>query len=78
MKVKLDKDKVRKIYDRLNYPFDFKEFFVGMNVELEHKDVTHGNLVQTAKIAAAHLREKPNYYTLLLRNVEGYLSTPPV
>jgi len=37
----------------------------GMNVELEHTDVTHGRLVPTAKIALAHLRERPDYYERL-------------
>jgi hypothetical protein len=37
---------------------------------MEHKDVTNGNVVKTAKIAAAHLTEKPNYYTLLKKYVE--------
>ncbi len=43
---------------------------MGMNVEMEHQDVTNGNVVKTAKIAAAHLTEKPNYYTLLKKYVE--------
>lgn len=34
----------------------------GMNVELEHRNVTHANLEMTAKIALAHLLEFPNYY----------------
>lgn len=47
----------------------------GFKVELEHgKDkqtnVTNGDPVKTAKIAWAHLKEKPNYYTLL-KAVEG-------
>ena len=37
----------------------------GMKVEMEHKDVTLGDLVMTRKIAAAHLREDPAYYTKL-------------
>lgn len=60
----------RRIYDKLNYNFDFDEFLTGMNVELEHKDVTGGDLIKTAKIAAAHLKEVPNYYTLLKKYVE--------
>ncbi len=60
----------RQIYDRLKYTFNFEEFHKGMNVEMEHKDVTKGNVVKTAKIAAAHLTEKPNYYTLLQKYVE--------
>ena len=64
----------RKISDaimkKMGYTFDPNEFHMGMNVEMEHKDVTNGNVVKTAKIAAAHLTEKPNYYTLLKKYVE--------
>lgn len=41
----------------------------GMNVEIEHRDVTHGSATTTAKIAAAHLREHCDYYKRL-RKVE--------
>ncbi len=54
----------------MGYTFDPKEFHMGMNVEMEHKDVTNGNVVMTAKIAAAHLTENPKYYTLLKKYVE--------
>lgn len=37
----------------------------GMNVELEHVDVTGGNPSLSAKIALSHLREKPDYYIRL-------------
>lgn len=64
----------RKISDailqKMNYPFNPDEFHVGMNVEMEHQDVTNGNIVKTAKIAAAHLRENPKYYTLLMKYIE--------
>ena len=45
--------------------FDLEQFKIGMKVELEHKDVTHGNELETAKITLAHLKEKPDYYTRL-------------
>lgn len=61
----ISKETARDLYDKLKYTFDFNEFFEGMNVEMEHKDVTGGDLEKTAMIAAAHLRELPNYYTLL-------------
>ena len=54
----------------MGYTFNPEEFHMGMNVEMEHQDVTKGNMVKTAKIAAAHLTEKPNYYTLLQKYVE--------
>lgn len=73
--VKIDQNEVseaeaRRIYDFMHYTFDFNEFLMGMNVEMEHKDVTKGDLTMTAKIAAAHLNENPKYYTLLKQYVE--------
>lgn len=38
---------------------------LGMEVEREHRDVTKGGVLKTAKIAAAHLCESPRYYTEL-------------
>jgi hypothetical protein len=51
--------------------YDFKQFHMGMNVELEHgtrykaHNVTDDDPVMTAKIALAHLEELPDYYTRL-------------
>jgi len=51
--------------------YDLKQLQMGYKVELEHgkhdkeTDVTHSDPVKTLKIAIAHLKEKPNYYTLL-------------
>lgn len=39
----------------------------GMNVELEHRDVTGGDPTLSALIALAHLRERADYYALLAR-----------
>lgn len=66
----IGKDDAQRIYDYMGYDFDFNEFLMGMNVELEHQDVTDGSLVKTAMIAAAHLREVPDYYTKLKQSVE--------
>lgn len=50
---------------------DLDQFRRGLGVELEHgaidseTNVTNDNLDVTAKIAWAHLKEIPNYYTLL-------------
>lgn len=52
-------------------PFDLKQFWMGINTELEHgtvspfTDVTEDNPVTTGKIALAHLNEFPDYYTRL-------------
>jgi regulator of RNase E activity RraB len=43
-----------------------KQLKMGLEVELaEHSDITNGDLVLTAKIALAHLKELPDYYTQL-------------
>ena len=55
---------------RLGYTFDPHEFSAGLTAELEHRDVTDGDLIATAKIAAAHLKENPKYYSLLKKYVE--------
>ena len=52
-------------------PFDVEQFRSGLEVELEHgahdpeTDVTHDDPVFTGKIAWAHLKELPDYYTRL-------------
>ncbi len=59
-------------------PFDVEQFRMGMDVELEHgshdpeTDVTHDDPVLTAKIAWAHLKEMPDYYSrLAIMEAEG-------
>jgi hypothetical protein len=50
---------------------DLDQFRRGMEVELEHghrspdTNVTNDGLIQTGKIALAHLRELPDYYDRL-------------
>ncbi len=52
---------------------DLEEFKMGLSVELEHglKDletnVTDNDIYLTAKIAWAHLKEMPDYYTRLVK-----------
>jgi len=59
--------------DWASSPFDIEQFRAGMDVELEHgardpeTDVTGDDPLVTAKIALAHLRELPDYYTRLAR-----------
>ncbi len=59
-------------------PFDVEQFRMGMDVELEHgshdpeTDVTHDDPILTAKIAWAHLKEFPDYYSrLAVMEAEG-------
>ena len=59
------KSQTRKLYDELGLDCDYDQFHQGMNVELEHKDVTGGDPHKTAKIVLAHLKEKKDYYTRL-------------
>ena len=53
--------------------FDVEQFRAGMDVELEHgtrdpeTDVTHSDPITTGKIALAHLKEFPDYYTRLAK-----------
>jgi hypothetical protein len=52
-------------------PFHVEQFRMGLEVELEHgahdpqTDVTHDDPILTGKIAWAHLKELPDYYTRL-------------
>ncbi len=54
-------------------PFDVEQFRMGMDVELEHglhdlmTNVTDSDPLVTGKIALAHLKEFPDYYTRLAR-----------
>ena len=70
MKKKISREHSDKILKKLGHNFNPTEFFLGMNTELEHQDVTLGSILQTAKIASAHLKENPKYYSILLKNVE--------
>jgi len=51
--------------------FDLREFAMGLNVENEHSDITFCDPEMTARIAAAHLRELPDYYTRLRKMERG-------
>ena len=42
----------------------------GMEVEREHRDVTHLNVGTTARIAASHICERRDYYKRIKRYVE--------
>lgn len=51
--------------------FDIEQFRLGMGIELEHglvdseTNITDDDGLKTAKIALAHLKEFPDYYTRL-------------
>ena len=73
----------KEVGDKLNLTwkdFSIEQFRKGMIVELEHgnKDsqtnVTNDNLLQTGKIALAHLKESPDYYNRLAEMEESFES----
>lgn len=74
-------DEARRIGEQIGIdwsssPFDVEQFRRGMEVELEHgshdpdTDVTGNDQVLAGKIAWAHLKEFPDYYTRLDRMEE--------
>ena len=67
-------DEAREIGAKLGIDwnkFDIEQFRMGLDVELEHgshdpeTNVTHSDPILTGKIAWAHLKEIPDYYTRL-------------
>jgi hypothetical protein len=73
-KRKFTVEEAKRIGDRLGIDWTvipLEEFRVGLSIELEHgthdpeTDVTGDDELTTGKIALAHLREFPDYYTRL-------------
>lgn len=69
-------DKAKQIGDTLGIDwtmFGIEQFWMGLEVELEHgardpeTNVTNNDPLLTGKIAFAHLKEFPDYYTRLLK-----------
>ncbi|MGE5456188.1 MAG: DUF5661 family protein [Ignavibacteriales bacterium] len=67
----INEAEARCIANKLGVTFDkfpFKDFLVGLNIELEHgtvnpeTNVTNDDLEMTANIALAHLNEYNDYY----------------
>jgi hypothetical protein len=72
-------DKAKQIGDTLGIDwrkFDVEQFWMGLEVELEHgtidrkNNVTNDDPLLTGKIASAHLNEFPDYYTRLAKMEE--------
>jgi len=72
--MKFTLEDAKQIGDQLNIDWntvDLNQFFKGINVELEHgsrdlqTNVTNNDPILTGKIALAHLKELPDYYTRL-------------
>ena len=77
-KASFSADEARRVGEQIGVdwadaPFDVEQFRMGMDVELEHglhdlmTNVTDSDPVVTGKIALAHLKEFPDYYTRLAR-----------
>ena len=71
---KFNSEDAEEIGDKLGISwdkFDVEQFTKGINVELEHGsrdpeiNVTNNDPILTGKIALAHLKEFPDYYTRL-------------
>jgi hypothetical protein len=79
MKKVFTKEEAKEIGDAIGIDWahiDLEQFRIGLSVELEHgshdaqTDVTHDDLSATGKIAWAHLKELPDYYSRL-KEMEG-------
>lgn len=77
-------EEAREIGDRIGVDWNetsLEEFRAGLSVELEHgthdpqTNVTSDDAVATGKIALAHLKELPDYYTRLTK-MEAAAGTP--
>ena len=86
IKLLAQQDDLKELGEKIGINFDdvdFNEFKMGYDVELEHgaKDpetnVTDDDPEMTAKIAWAHLKELPNYYTLLAEMEEKGKKSKP-
>lgn len=73
-KKKFTAEEAKKIGEALGITwneFDVAQFRMGLDVELEHgardpeTNVTNDDAMTTGKIALAHLKEFPDYYTRL-------------
>ncbi len=67
-------EEARSVGEKIGISFseiDIEQFRIGLSIELEHgqrdkeTDITHDDLSETGKIAWAHLKEIPDYYSRL-------------
>jgi len=74
MKKEFTKESAKKIGEAIGidwHKYDLEQFRMGLAVELEHgahdpqTNVTDDDEIMTGKIALAHLKEIPDYYTRL-------------
>jgi hypothetical protein len=72
--INISSDEIKAIGDRLGVNWEktnLDQLVQGAKVELEHSDVTGGNMEDTIRIALAHLDELPDYYTRLAQMESG-------
>lgn len=76
MKKEFTTEEAKQIGDSIGIDwskYDLEQFRLGLAVELEHglvdpeTNVTDDNPQMTGKIAWAHMKEIPNYYTWLIK-----------
>lgn len=63
--MKINKKESLKLAKKYNINLDvvgLEQWIYGLNIELEHRDITHNNEDITSKIVIAHLKEDPFYY----------------
>jgi hypothetical protein len=68
MSARVTTEETRRVGDALRVNWSVvpeASFKRALETELEHTDVTHGDLLATGQIALAHLRETPDYYERL-------------
>lgn len=74
MEKEFTKEEAKRIGDSIGIDwnkYDLEQFRMGLGVELEHgahdpeTNVTDDDEIMTGKIALAHLKEIPDYYTRL-------------
>lgn len=63
-------DLAEKYVKKMNIDIDKEKFNInqlvkGINVEMEHENIVHGDFMKAADIAHDHLLENPKYYTML-------------
>lgn len=67
---------VEGIAKKLNYAGDLEQLKQGIKIEFEHKDIIGDDVEKSAKIAIAHLKEIPDYYTKLKKMESGFNDLP--
>jgi len=53
---------VENVARRLNFIGDLESLAIGMTIESERDDITHGSVMLNAHIAIPHLKENKYYY----------------